>query len=217
MANLDQSLLFITSVHDAQRREGLWLAQHPFVQAVRTGSARRDEIERLVRQILAVTRNHCEILGSLSSRVPAETVLNAKRDLDLLVQLGEALSIQGAAAGESEQDSAAGNVGAWMRKHLAVPDAPAVGLVSWALVEAMSPEVGDHFAYGLSIHFGLEEKHLQYFAVAIKSRSGSDGDAAKIIGGLPMEQWDSVREQTLILSRLIVRLYDSVGDMWSAW
>ena len=90
---MDQSLAFTTAIHDAQKSGGMWLAQHPFVQAVRMGSARCDEIERWVRRIYCTTRTYSEILQSLSPPPPAEHSLHARQDLDLLRQLGEALGV----------------------------------------------------------------------------------------------------------------------------
>src|SRR5437764_15159900 len=66
----DQPAAFIAAVHDAQNRKGLWLSRHPFVQAVRTGSATREELGRWVRQIYCTTRAYASTLLNLSPPPP---------------------------------------------------------------------------------------------------------------------------------------------------
>src|SRR5262245_2050690 len=57
---------FTAAIHEAQRSEGLWLAQHPFVQAVRSGSAKRGELAWWAHQTYCVTRTYGAILRSMN-------------------------------------------------------------------------------------------------------------------------------------------------------
>lgn len=216
MADLNQALAFSTMVHDAQKREGLWLAQHPFVQAVRSGLARRDEIKRWVRQVFCTTRTYIEILESVNPQTATEPPLNARRDLRLLIQLGEALGVSEHVMAASEPYAAARSVEAWMRQHLAASK-DSGGQICWALVEAMSPETGDFLAEGFERHFEVRGEQIRYLTLGMKSNLGVDQYAAEKLINMPMDEWDSLQKQTLLLSRLLVQLYNSVGDMWSAW
>lgn len=217
MVNLDQALAFTMTVHGAQKSEGLWLAQHPFVQAVRIGSARHDEIQRWVGQIICANRAYREIFESLSPQPAVEPFFNARRDLDLLIQLGEALGVPELVMATSEPNFAARSVEAWMRERMAMPAEHSAGPICWALVEAMSPETGGYLAEGAEKHFGLGHEQVRYFTIGMKSKLGADEYAAKMLSGLALDQWDSFQEETLVLSRLLVRLCDSIGDIWSAW
>lgn len=217
MVDLNEALAFTGIVHDAQRSEQLWLADHPFVQAVRAGSARRSEIELWVRQVHVINGIYREILEALSPQEPAEAVEDARRDHHLLIQLGEALGITGSVMERSEPNSAAQSVNAWLRQQLTPTDEQNAGQVCWALAEAMSPETGDYLAEGAEKHFGLTGDQLQYFTVGMKAKAGADAYAAKMLSRVSRERWETLQEQALVLSRLLVSLYHSVGDMWSAW
>jgi pyrroloquinoline quinone (PQQ) biosynthesis protein C len=217
MANLDQARAFTTNVQDAQKSEGLWLAQHPFVQAVRTGSVRREEIQRWVRGAYRTARTYSEILESLGSQPPESLLPNARRDLDLLLQLGEALGVTQPAMLVSQKNAAAQSVEEWMQEHIAVPNDTLVGLICWTLVEAMSPDVADCLAEGVERHFGLDDEQIEYFTIGMKSKLRADEYAIEMLSRTATDRWDSFRTNALVISRLVVRLYDSAGDMWSSW
>src|SRR5688572_29286649 len=92
-SGLNEALTFNKAIHAAQKIEGLWLAHHPFVHAVRDGLARRDDFGRWVRQIYCTTKSYGEVMVSLSPPPPVGVWLDPWRDLDLLLQLGAALGI----------------------------------------------------------------------------------------------------------------------------
>ena len=76
----------------------------------------------------------------------------------------------------------------------------------------MSPETRDRLAEGVARHFGLETNQLSYFKTSIGARRGADGYAANLLTQLAPGDWNAVQEKTLLLSRLMVHLYNSVGE-----
>jgi hypothetical protein len=81
----------------------------------------------------------------------------------------------------------------------------------------MSPETARYLAEGTKEHYGLSAAQIQYFTVGMTSKDDADQHAAQQLAQLPIDLWASVREETLILSRLLGQLYNSAGDMWSSW
>jgi hypothetical protein len=98
-----------------------------------------------------------------------------------------------------------------------VPNDALVGLICWTLVEAVSPDVADCLAEGVERHFGLDDKRIEYFTIGMKSKLRADEYAVEMLSRTATDRWDSFRINALIISRLVVRLYDSAGDMWSSW
>jgi pyrroloquinoline quinone (PQQ) biosynthesis protein C len=219
MSNLDQAFAFLAIVHNEQKRKGLWLAQHPFVQAVRIGSARRDEIQRWVRETYAITRTYSELLESRvqEQELPTEMLRSAQRDLDLLLRFGEALGVAPGVLLTSQRGPAAKRLEAWIRERMAAPNDRTTGQICWHLMMAMSPEAGDCLAEGFETHFGCDDEQIQYFTVGMKSNANADEYAAKMLCTIASDKWATVLKDTLFVSRLVTGLYDSAGDMWSSW
>jgi pyrroloquinoline quinone (PQQ) biosynthesis protein C len=209
---LDRELAFTATVHNAQRGEGLWLAQHSFVQAVRSGSAKREELARWVRQIFCITKTYGAILKSLRPP-PVGIWIDPWHDLDLLFQLGGALGIEQPALAISEPNLVTRGVQIWLRQCLTPRSRHIAAQVCWALVEAMSPETGGYLAEGAAKHYGLKANQLQYFRIGMKSRRRADKYAANLLTRIAADDWESVQEQTLLVSRMMFRLYESIADM----
>ena len=133
---------FTAAVHAAQERDGLGLSQHVFVQSVRAGSASRDELGQWVRQIYCTTRSYGATLLSLSPPPPVGVWVDPWRDLELLLELGGALGISPRELRSCEPNLIARGVQLWLRHHLTDPRRHVAAQISWAMVEAMSPEAG---------------------------------------------------------------------------
>ncbi len=217
MISLEQALAFTATVHDTQKKEDLWLAQHPFVRAVRAGSAGRHELNLWVSQVYCATRAYSMILESLSPPPPVGVWTDPWRDIDLLFHLGCALGTPRHELAMSRPNLATRSVQIWLRQHLTIRSRHIPAQVCWALVEAMSPETGASLAEGSVRHLGLQAKHLGYFKIGMTSRQRADKYAANLLTQIAIEDWGLVREQTLMISRLMVRLYDSIADASSTW
>jgi hypothetical protein len=201
---------FTVAVHQAQRKEGLWLAEHPFVQAVRNGSATPDDMRRWVRQIFCMTGTYGEVLQSLNPPPPVGVWLDPWRDLEMLARLARALGIPQGSLVASTPCVDARVLQSWFQHELTAPSRHIRAQACWALVEAMNPEVGACLAEGAARHLGLKPWDLGYLKIGMKSRSGADRYAARLLRQIPTWEWPSIRLQTLQVSRLMCRLYDSV-------
>jgi pyrroloquinoline quinone (PQQ) biosynthesis protein C len=135
----------------------------------------------------------------------------------MLIQLGNALGLTKATMANSEANPATRSVKEWMRKHIIAPDKSDKAQICMALVEGMSPEAGAYLAEGAEEHYGLRADQIQYFTLRMRSKHDAGKDAAQMLSQLPIEQWDFVRDEALIVSRLVDQMYNSVGDMWSSW
>ncbi len=217
MSTLEEASAFVAIVHNKQRGEGLWLAQNPFVQAVRTGSARWDEIHRWVRGMYATSCTYNEFLEFGVHAVPAEVLSRAQQDLNLLLRFAHAVGLTPVALPTSQQGRAFKDLEAWMRDRMAVTNDLASGHICWQLVAAMNPEAGDQLAEGLAAHFGCDDEQIRYFTAGMKSDTSADEDAVKMLNTIASAEWEMVLMDTLLLSRLVIRLYDSAADMWSSW
>ena len=217
MSSLEQAHAFAALVHKRQKSEHLWLAQHPFVQAVRAGSATRHELERWVRQVYCITTTYGEILTSLRPPPRVGVWLDPWLEIDLLLQLGEALGIRRSEMAVADPNIHIRGIQLWLRQHLADPSLHVAGQVCWALHEAMSPEAGALLMEGANRHFGLKASQLEYFKSGMKSRKHADKYAATLLTQFARKDWASVQEQTLVISRLMEGLYSSVGDISSTW
>jgi pyrroloquinoline quinone (PQQ) biosynthesis protein C len=192
--------------------EGLWLAQHPFVHAVREGLARREHLGRWVRQIYCTTKSYGEVLASLSPSPPVGIWLDPWHDLDLLLELGAALGVSHRDMAASEPNLVARGLQLWFRTRLTTPSLHIAAQTCWALVEAMSPETGVSLADGAGRHFGCKGRQVDYFRIGMKSRQRGDRYAANLLSRIPAEDWPSIRAQTLLVSRTMNELYYSVAE-----
>src|SRR5438105_2304288 len=204
---LNEALAFARAVHHSQKREDLWLGRQPFVEAVRDGSADRQELARWVRQIYCTTRTYGEILRSMSPPPPVGVWTDPWGDMTQLVELAGALGIGPREMAISQPHPATRAVQIWLREHLSNRALHIGAQACWALVEAMSPEAWAHLAEGSLRHFGLTAKQLGYFKIRMKSRTRADRYAANLLTQIAMDDWCSVQETTLLVSRLMVRLY----------
>ena len=209
---LKQALAFTAGVHDRQKRDGLWLPQHPFVHAVRTGSAMPEDLARWVRQVYGITGTYGEILRSMCPPPPAGIWTDPWREMDQLVELAGALGIGPPEMAKSGTNPATRAVQIWLRQNLTNRSQHIAAQVCWALVEAMSPETGACLAAGVAKHFGLNNNHLGYFKMGMRSRQRADRYAANLLTRIETDDWRVVQEQTLLVSRLMVQLYDSIGE-----
>jgi len=209
---LNHTLVFAARVHDRQKREGLWLPQHPFVQAVRGGSASRREFSVWVSQIYRITRIYGELLRAMCPPPPVGVWTDPWRDMDQLAELAGALGIEVAAMASSGTNPAARAVQIWLRQNLTNRSEHVAAQVCWALVEAMNPETGAHLAEGAAWHFRLKATSLEYFKIGMKSRRRADRYAANLLTRIDRNDWCLIQEKTLLVSRLMVQLYDSVGE-----
>ena len=201
---------FTVTIHQAQRKEGVWLAEHPFVQAVRSGLATRDDMRRWVRQIYCTTRTYGEVLLSLSPPPPVGVWLDPWRDLEMLAQLARALGVTQGSLAASTPSVDARVLQSWFHLVLTPRSHHIRAQVCWALVEAMNPEVGACLAEGATRYFGLKLKDLAYLKMGMKSRRGADRYAARLLSQIPTPEWPSIRFQTLQVSGLMARVYDSL-------
>jgi len=215
--SVQEALSFAVSVHNRQKNEHLWLARHPFVQAVRSGSAKRHELGRWVRQVYCITAAYGDILTSLSPPPPVGVGGDPWHESDLLLQLGDGLDLSRAEMVMSQTNVYTRGVQLWLRKHLMDRSLHIAGQVCWALLEAMKPETGALLMDGAKRHFGLTTSQLEYFRSGMRSRQHADRYAASLLTQLAREDWASVQEQTLLINRLMVGLYSSVGDVLSTW
>ena len=131
-AGLNEALALTKAIHAAQKIEGLWLAQHPFVHAVREGLARREDLGRWVRQIYCTTKSYGEVLASLSPPPPVGVWLDPWRDLDLLLELGAALGISRSEMAASEPNLVARGLQLWFRDRLTTPSRHIAAQTCWA-------------------------------------------------------------------------------------
>jgi len=145
------------------------------VQAVRTGLAMREELGEWVRQIYCITRAYGSTLISLSPPPPVGIWIDPWRDLELLLELGGALGIGPHEMRASEPNLVARGVQLWLHHHLTNPSSHAAAQISWAMVEAMSPETGSALAEGAERHFALGRMPLEYFRIGMKSRQRPTG------------------------------------------
>jgi pyrroloquinoline quinone (PQQ) biosynthesis protein C len=206
------ALAFIKAVHAAQKVEGLWLAQHPFVHAVREGLAGREDLVSWVRQIYCTTKSYGEVLASLSPPPPVGIWLDPWRDLYQLLELGAALGISHRDMAASEPNLVAHGLQLWFRTRLTTPSLYTAAQACWALVETMSFEAGSSFAGGAARHLGLKKGQLNYFNIGMRSRQGGARYAAALLSQIPTEDWPSVRTQTLLVSRAMNELYYGVAE-----
>jgi pyrroloquinoline quinone (PQQ) biosynthesis protein C len=209
---LDRARAFTAAIHDIQRREGLWLAQHPFVQAVRNGSAKRSELAWWARQIYCVTKTYGAILKSLNPPPPVGIWIDPWRDLDQLIQLGGALGVKRRDMEILEPNLETRGIQLWLQWRLMARHRHITAQVCWALMEAMSPETGTLLGKGATKHFGLKPKQLGYFRIGMRSRRSADKYAANLLTRVPLSRWNAVRKDALLVSRLMFQLYESVVD-----
>jgi pyrroloquinoline quinone (PQQ) biosynthesis protein C len=195
-----------------QQQQGLWLPNHPFVQAVCEGSATREELRRWVRQVHCITKTYGEVLLSLNPPPSVGVWLDPWRDLDLLVQLGRALGLSKREMKTSQPNLAARAIQIWLRHHLTDRSRHMAAQACWALVEAMAPEAGAKLADGAGRNFGLEARHRGYFRVGMKSRKAGYRYAEALLNQIPRDGWPWVEAQTLLVSRLAAQLYASTGE-----
>lgn len=209
---LNSALIFTAEVHDRQKRDGLWLPHHPFVQAVRDGSASRREFSVWASRIYRITRIYGELLRAMCPPPPAGVWTDPWRDMDQLTELAGALGIEPAVMAKSETNPVTRAVQIWLRQNLTNRSEHVAAQVCWALVEAMSPETGAGLAEGAARHFGLKATALDYFRIGMKSRRRADRYAANLLTRIDRDDWGLIEEKTLLVSRLMVQLYDSVGE-----
>ena len=151
-SRLKRALAFTARVHDRQRRDGLWLPQHPFVHAVRTGSAMAEDLARWVRQVYCTTGTYGEILRSMCPPPPAGIWTDPWREMDQLAELAGALGIGPLEMSKPSTNPATRAVQIWLRQNLTIRSQHVAAQVCWALVEAMSPETGACLAAGAAKH-----------------------------------------------------------------
>lgn len=209
---LNHAWVFTALVHDTQKRDGLWLPQHPFVQAVRDGSASRQEFSIWVNRVYRITRVYGELLRAMCPPPPVGVWTDPWRDMDQLTELAGALGIEPAVMASSGTNPATHAVQIWLRKNLTNRSEHVAAQVCWALVEAMNPETGAYLAEGAARHFGLKATPLEYFKIGMKSRRRGDRYAANLLTRIDMDDWCLIQEKTLLVSRLMVQLYDSAGE-----
>ena len=212
IGGLNEALAFIASIHAVQKSDGLWLAQNPFVQAVHAGSTKRDALARWVRQIYCITRTYGAILRSMNPPPPVGIWIDPWRELDLLLQLGSALGVERRDMEILDPNFVTRNMQVWLRGRLTVRSRHITAQVCWALMEAMAPEAGTYLVEGATKHFRLSSKQLGYFSFGMRSRRRADRYAANLLTRLALAEWRAVQEETLLVSRLMCQLYESVGD-----
>jgi hypothetical protein len=208
---VSQALAFAARVHDKQKIEGLWLAQQPFVHAVRSGWATPEDLARWVRQVYCTTATYGEVLRSMCPPPPVGLWTDPWRDMEQLIELAGALGVGPVEMERLATNPATRAVQVWLRQNLTDPSRHIPAQVCWALVEAMSPETGTHLDGGAAKHLGVKAKHLGYFRIGMRSRRSADRYAANLLTRIAMKEWCVVQEKTLLLSRLMIQLYDSIG------
>jgi len=217
LGTINQALAYVDSVHSAQKSEGIWLADHPFVQAVRVGIARPDEIARWATQVFCITRNLDELVH-FHFGDPVAAVFNAMhRDLPLLIQLGGALGVSSLNMLSGEANQTTRKIQQWAKQHISVRDTFLTAQVCLELLESMSPDVGVYLAEGSQRHYGLKSEEIRYFTVRAGTKHELDEHAAELLTLLPEEKWNYIRQETLSQNRLMHAMYNSIGDMWSGW
>lgn len=209
---LNHAIVFAALVHDRQKRDGLWLPRHPFVQAVRDGSSNRRAFSAWVIQVYAITSVYGELLRVMCPPPPAGVWTDPWRDMDQLAELAGALGIEMAALEDSVTNPATRAVQIWLRQNLTNRSEHVAAQVCWALAEAMSPEVGVYLAGGAARHFGLKASALDYLRIGMKSRRRADRYAASLLTEVNKDDWRLIEEKTLLVSRLMAQLYDSLGE-----
>ena len=142
--------------HYRQKRDGLWLPQHPFVQAVRDGSASRREFSVWVSRIYRITRIYGELLRAMCPPPPAGVWTDPWRDMEQLTELAAALGMEPAGMASSGTNPATRAVQIWLTQNLTNRSEHVAAQVCWALVEAMNPETGTYLAEGAARHYGLK-------------------------------------------------------------
>jgi pyrroloquinoline quinone (PQQ) biosynthesis protein C len=205
-------LVFTARVHDRQKRDGLWLPQHPFVQAVRNGSVSRRVFSAWVSQVHGITSVYGELLRAMCPPPPAGVWTDPWRDMDQLAELAGALGIEMSALENSQTNPATRAVQIWLRQNLTNRSEHVAAQVCWALVEAMTPESGAYLAEGTARHFGLKAAALEYLKSGMKSRRRADRYAASLLTEINKEDWPLIAEKTLMVSRLMAQVYDSLGE-----
>jgi hypothetical protein len=214
---IDEALAFAVSVHSAQKIEGIWLCNHPFVEAVRAGVARREEIARWVTQVFCITRNFDELLQSLHVVPVARCLVGMRRDLGLLIDLGEAVGLSRTNMLDAEPNKTTVRIQEWANEYVSDPDKFLIAQVCAELLGNMKAEVGAYLAEGSEKHYGLKHEQIRYFTVCMGTDHDSDKEAAELLKLVPKEKWECVHQQTLTQNRLIHTMYNSIGDMWSSW
>jgi len=217
MGTINQALAYVDSVHSAQKDEGIWLSDHPFVQGLRVGIARPDEFARWATQVFCITRNLDELVHS--HRVnPVAGAFNAMhRDLRLLILLGEALGVSRLKMLSGEANQTTRKIQEWTKDHVSVRDTFLIAQVCVELLESMSPDVAAYLADGSKRHYGLSSEQIRYFTVRVGTKRVRDKHAAELLTLLPEEKWNYIRQETLSQNRLLHAMYNSIGDMWSSW
>ena len=211
-SGLKHALLFAEEVHDQQKRAGLWLPQHAFVQAVRDGSASRREFSVWVSRIYRVTSVYGELLRAMCPPPPVGVWTDPWRDMGQLSELAAGLGMAPAGMANSGTNPATRAVQIWLTQNLTNRSEHVAAQVCWALVEAMNPETGACLAEGAARHFGLKGAALEYFKIGMKSRRRADRYAGNLLTRIDEDDWRLILEKTLLVSRLMVQLYDSVGE-----
>jgi hypothetical protein len=209
---LNQALAFTALVHERQKRDGLWLAEHPFVHSVRAGSASPEDLARWVRQIYCITGTYAGILRSMCPPPPVGVWSDPWRDMAQLIELAGGLGVGPPEMASPRTNRATRAVQIWLRHNLTNRSQHIAAQVCWALVEAMSPEAAACLAEGAVRHFDLKAKALAYFKIGMISRRRSDRYAANLLTRIAMDDWRVVQEKTLLVSRLMVQLYASAGE-----
>ena len=157
---------------------------------------------------------YAELLRAMCPPPPAGVWTDPWRDMDQLAQLAGALGIDTAAMENTGTSPATRAVQIWLRQNLTNRSEHVAAQVCWALVEAMNPESGAYLSEGAARHFGLKAAGLEYFKIGMKSRRRADRYAASLLTEIDRDDWCLILEKTLLLSRLMVQLHDSLVEEW---
>jgi len=229
VATLEEAHAFMVELREAQKREGVWLADGPFAQRVFQGDASREEIGEWCKQFFcALTHFHRGAhnrprarLNGLrpefkkhfwENRIEEEygALSNTAGHVELLLRLAEALGVSRMEMVTAKPNAATRAVMDRASRTLPDPDDFLPGSVVTGALEAMNPEASTRISQGLMKHYGISERDAQFFTVHIYADAEHGEVGAQILTLVPQEKWPAIKESALDASRGFYAMWSSV-------
>jgi pyrroloquinoline-quinone synthase len=229
VATLDEAHAFMAELREAQRREGLWLADSPFSHRVASGQASRAEIGEWCKQFFcalthfhrgAHSRPRARLNGLRpefkkhfwENRIEEEygALSNTAGHVELLLRLAEALGVSRMDMVTAKPNTATRAVMDRASRTLPDPDDFLPGSVVTGALEAMNPEASTRISQGLIQHYGIGEGAAQFFIVHIYADAEHGEVGAQLLTLVPKEKWPAIKEAALEASRGFYAMWSSV-------
>jgi hypothetical protein len=221
---------FVDNIYKGLRSKGLWLADHPFVMALRAGEATRDEVFECAKQFFFVE----EALNTFHNSVPVhiphaepsaernairpQTLKRVEfaRHVGLFVELGVLLGL----SREQLPIGLPNRASLALREWAVSNDAPEdcyLGPICGGILSAIACGLGHRLADGVEQHYEVKAEETWLLRAHATQEREHSRRVISLFAEVPMERWEYVHHQVSIQSHLIFEICNSAGTMYSSW